>query len=160
MNRLFDFFNAVAKDTAVGVKGYLKSRVIIMAIVFLILSIGLVTIESPMPYLFAFIIALIDIVPLLGAGIIMIPWGIISYFGGNIELGKGILILYVILTILKQVIEPKVLGKQIGLSPIYTFIVTIIGSVVFGPIGLIIGPIIAITIKSIVKNRNTMNKDK
>lgn len=158
MNKFMEFLNMVAKDASIGVKGYLKSRIIIMAMAFLILSVGLTIIDSPMPYLFAFIISLIDIIPLLGAGIIMIPWGIVSYFWGNSELGKEILILYVVFTILKQVIEPKVLGKQIGLSPIYTFIATIVGSIIFGPIGLIMGPIIAIIIKSIIKNRNIMNK--
>lgn len=158
MNNLSELLSAIIKDTAVGVKGYFKSRVIIMAIVFLILSVGLLIIKAPMPYLIALIIALLDIVPLLGAGIVMIPWGIIAYFWGNREIGVGVFVLYVVLTIAKQFIEPKVLGDQIGIKPLYTFLATIIGSLIFGPLGLILGPILAVVINSIIKTKSIWNK--
>ena len=102
----------------------------------MILSVGFIIIKAPMPLLIAFLIALLDIVPLLGAGVVMIPWGIIAYFWGSQELGVGVFVIYVVLTILKQFIEPKVLGEQIGIRPLYTFIATVLGSLVFGPIGL------------------------
>lgn len=158
MNNLSELLSAIIKDTAVGVKGYFKSRVIIMAIVFLILSVGLLIIKAPMPYLIALIIALLDIVPLLGAGIVMIPWGTIAYFWGNREIGVGVFVLYVVLTIAKQFIEPKVLGDQIGIKPLYTFLATIIGSLIFGPLGLILGPILAVVINSIIKTKSIWNK--
>lgn len=158
MNNLSELLSTIIKDTAVGVKGYFKSRVIIMAIVFLILSVGLLIIKAPMPYLIALIIALLDIVPLLGAGIVMIPWGTIAYFWGNREIGVGVFVLYVVLTIAKQFIEPKVLGDQIGIKPLYTFLATIIGSLIFGPLGLILGPILAVVINSIIKTKSIWNK--
>lgn len=157
MNNFTELIITILKDTVFGVKGYLKSRLIIMGLVFGMLSIGFLIIEAPMPYLIAFVIALVDIVPLFGAGIIMIPWGIISYFWGNREIGIGVLVLYVVITILKQLIEPKVLGDQIGIRPLYTFIATILGSVIFGPIGLILGPILAVVINSIIKGKNAWN---
>ena len=153
MDNLMNFINEILRDATKGVKGYFKSRVIIMGIVFLILSIGFVIIEAPMPYLLAFIIAALDIIPLLGAGIVMIPWGFYMYFFGDRELGIGLAILYVVLTILKQFIEPKVLGGQIGIRPLYTFLATIIGSIIFGPMGIILGPIIAVIINSMLKTK-------
>ena len=159
MGNLLDILNTILKDAALGLKGYLKSRVIIMGFVFLILSVGFLIIKAPMPYLLALLIALLDIVPILGAGIVMVPWGIISYFWGIRELGVGLIVLYVILTISKQLIEPKVLGDQIGIKPLYTFLSTIIGSLLFGPLGLILGPMLAIVINSIIRIRN-MNNDK
>ena len=158
MNRVFDFFSAVVKDTTLGVKGYFKSRLIIMAIVFLILSIGFLILDAPMPYFLAFIISLIDMIPLLGAGIVIIPWGIFSYFWVNRDLGTGIIILYVVLTISRQFFEPKILGNQIGIRPLYTFLITLLGSIIFGPIGLFLGPLIAIIINAIIKSRNIMDK--
>lgn len=154
MNNLLELLDRIIKDSFMGIKGYLKSRVIILGIVFLILSVGFVIIDAPMPFLIAFLIALLDIVPLLGAGIVMIPWGMIAYFGANEDLGIGVFVLYFVLTILKQFIEPKVLGDQIGIRPLYTFIATVLGSMMFGPIGFILGPIIAVIINSIVKDRD------
>lgn len=158
MNNFVDLLSLIIKDTVGGLKGYFKSRLIIMLIVFGMLSIGLTIIESPMPYLIAFILSVLDILPLLGAGIVMIPWGIISYIWGTKDLGLGLLILYVIITLAKQFIEPKVLGDQIGIRPLYTFIATIAGSLIFGPIGLILGPILAVVINSIIKAKSVMDK--
>lgn len=158
MNNISELLKIILKDTVYGVKGYFKSRVIIMAIVFVIVSIGLLFIDAPMPYLIAFVIALVDIVPLLGSGIIMIPWGVISYFWGDKEVGIGVLILYVVLTISKQFVEPKVLGDQIGIRPLYTFVATILGSLILGPVGLILGPILAVVISSIMKAKKAWDK--
>jgi len=106
----------------------------------------------------AFIISLIDMIPLLGAGIVIIPWGIFSYFWVNRDLGTGIIILYVVLTISRQFFEPKILGNQIGIRPLYTFLITLLGSTIFGPIGLFLGPLIAIIINAVIKSRNIMGK--
>ena len=158
MNNMIELLNTILKDAIFGLKGYLKSRVIILVIVFIILSIGFVIVEAPMPYLLALGIVVLDIIPLIGAGLVMIPWAFISYFWGNRELGIGVIILYVVLTILKQFIEPKILGDQIGIKPIYTFLATIIGSLIFGPLGLILGPILAVILNSILKVKNANNK--
>ncbi len=158
MDNLIELLGIILKDTIGGLKGYFKSRLIIMAIVFGILSIGLVVIEAPMPYLLAFLISLLDIIPLLGAGLVMIPWGIISYFSISKDMGTGILIVYVILTIAKQFIEPKVLGDQIGIRPLYTFLATLLGSLAFGPLGLVFGPILAVIINSIITTKMAWDK--
>lgn len=161
MNNFLDLIKIVLKDTIGGLKGYFKARVIIMLIVFGILSLGFLIIGTPVPYLLAFIIALLDIIPLLGAGIVMVPWGVISYIWGNKEIGVGVLVLYVVLTISKQFIEPKVLGDQIGISPIYTFIATIAGSLIFGPLGLVLGPILAVIVNSVLKTKKAWeNREK
>lgn len=158
MNNMMNLINEIFKDTTKGVKGYFKSRVIIMGIVFFMLCIGFLVINAPMPFLLAFIIAILDIIPLVGAGLVMIPWAFYSYFLGNRELGIGLAVLYVILTISKQFIEPKVLGDQIGIRPLYTFLATIIGSIVFGPFGLILGPIFAVVLNSIIKTKKAYDK--
>ena len=154
MNNIIDLLNQLIKDTEKGVKGYLKAQLILMFLTFIILGIGLVIIDAPLPILIALIIAILDIVPILGSGIVMIPWSIISFISGNNSMGINLAILYVVATITRQIIEPKITGDQIGIRPIYTFIATLIGSMIFGPIGVIAGPIIVVILKSLYEIKN------
>lgn len=153
MDKIIDFIIEIIKDSFIGIKGLLKSQIIIMGITFVILSIGLSIIQVKYSIIIALGIALIDIIPVVGSGIIMIPWSIISFIIGNSNLGLGLAIIYVSLTVLRQIIEPIIMGNQIGVRPLYTFGATILGSIIFGPIGIIIGPFIAIIISSIYKTK-------
>lgn len=154
MNNIIDLLNQLIKDTGKGIKGYLKAQLMLMFSTFIIFGIGLVIIDAPLPILIALIIAILDIVPILGSGIVMIPWSIISFISGNNSMGINLAILYVVVTITRQIIEPKITGDQIGIRPIYTFIATLIGSMIFGPIGVIAGPIIVVILKSLYEIKN------
>lgn len=160
INNFQNFLKLILEDTGKGIKGYVKSRFIIMFITFLILSIGLTIIDAPFAMPIAILISILDIIPLLGAGIVLIPWAFASYFGSNKELGINLAILYIVMTILKQFIEPKILGNQIGVRPLYTFLATIIGSLILGPIGVLIGPLIAVVINSIIKVNKNLDRKK
>ena len=69
-------------------------------------------------------------------------------------MGINLAYIYVVVTITRQIIEPKITGDQIGIRPIYTFIATLIGSMIFGPIGVIAGPIIVVILKSLYEIKN------
>lgn len=141
-------------DTSRGVKGYFKAQISLMLITFIALLVGLNILHVKFSVFIALGIALVDILPVVGSGIIMIPWSIISFISGDNEIGKGIAILYVILLVSRQLIEPYIMGKNIGVRPLYTFLATIMGSVLLGPVGILIGPLAAIVISSILKVRN------
>src|SRR5699024_9990626 len=96
------------------------------------------------PVLISIGISLLDIIPVLGIGIILVPWAIIQLFMGNTYLGVGLGVLYIITVILRQVLEPIIIGKSIGLRPLYTLGITIAASVIIGPLGVVLGPLIAI----------------
>ncbi len=149
-----EILKQILKDTGKGVRGYFKAQLTLMIITFLTLAIGLNIIDIRFNILIALGIALVDMLPVFGSGIVMVPWSIISFISGNNELGKSLAILYVILLVSRQFIEPYILGRSIGVKPLYTFLVTIIGSIAFGPVGIIIGPLIAVVITSIFKARN------
>lgn len=144
-----DKIRIVINDAKKGIGGYFKAQLILMVMTFIIFSIGLVLIDAPFPLLLGFIIAVVDILPVLGSGIIMIPWSIISLIMGNSDFAIALAIVYVISTLVRQILEPKIIGDKIGLRPLYTFIATIAGALLIGPIGIILGPIIAVIIKSI-----------
>ena len=90
------------------------------------------------------IIALIDIVPVLGTGTVMIPWSIYSFVTGEIGMGIGVLVIYAIISVIRQIIEPKLVAGQVGISPIITIIAMYVGIKVFGAIGIFILPFIVI----------------
>ena len=104
----------------------------------------------------AFIIAIVDILPLLGSGIVLVPWGLLELALG-VDTGSQILVLYIILLVVKQVLEAKIVGSSIGVRPIYTFFAMILGTIFLGPFGIFLGPFLLIVANSIYKN---INRDK
>lgn len=158
MKNIIDFITEIINDTGKGIVGYIKSQLILMTITFIAFSIGLYIIGAPLPILIALGIAILDIVPILGSGLVMIPWSIISFISGDTDMGTKLAILYVCLVILRQIIEPKITGDQIGVRPLYTFAATVLGSIILGPIGVIAGPIIAVIINSILRVKKKWDK--
>lgn len=123
----------VIKDYVVNVIfKFGKAYCIIMLITFIELSIGLIVLGVHSPFLIAAIIAIVDILPILGSGTILIPWALYTLFSGNYVLGIGLGVLYIIITVIRQVLEPRVVGKQIGLYPLLTLICMFVGARFFG----------------------------
>ena len=112
-----------------------------MSLTFVELSIGLTIIHVPNSVIIALLIAIFDILPVLGTGGIMIPWVVISAFSGDYPLALGLLIVYVVITIIRNILEPKIVGSQIGLHPVITLCSMFIGVQLFGVIGLFGFPI-------------------
>ena len=103
--------------------------------------------DSPYIIFISIAIAFIDIIPVLGTGTVLIPWSVISFITGNIGMGIGVLALYVIILVIRQIIEPKLVAGQVGLPPIATIIAMYVGSKTLGVLGFFILPFIVILIK-------------
>lgn len=132
------------KDNVIGSLGkFIKAYSLIISVTFIELSIGFWILKVPNPFLFGGLIALIDIMPIIGTGAILIPWFIIAFIMGNTTMGVGILILYIIITAVRQTIEPRIVGQQIGLHPIVTLILMYVGAQLMGVLGLLLLPILA-----------------
>ena len=86
------------------------------------------------------LIAIIDILPVLGIGTVLIPWFVWSFITGNIGLGFALMIIYILLTIIRQTIEPKLVSKQLGIHPLITLLSMYAGFKIVGFSGLILGP--------------------
>ena len=139
-----------AKETfLVVLKRYGKSYGIIMGITFVELSIGLIILRQEKALLIAMLIAIFDIFPILGAGAILIPWAIVSLLSGATVKGIGLLALYIIITVIRQFLEPRVVGHQVGLHPLVTLIAMLVGTKLFGAIGLLGLPIACAIMKSL-----------
>lgn len=125
----------------------IRSYALIMSITFIELAIGFSIISIPNSILIAFIISIFDILPVLGTGGVMIPWTIITLFQGNYQTGFGLLFIYIFVTIIRNILEPKIVGKQLGLHPIITLVSMFIGASLIGVTGLFLFPIIVSLIK-------------
>lgn len=136
-NMIFDIKNYIVGTLFKFMKAYL----IIITITFIELSIGLTILKVSNSISVALIISCVDILPVLGTGGIVIPWIIIEILRGNIILAIGLLILYIVITIIRNIIEPKIVGEQIGLNPLIVLISIFVGLKLFGFIGLFLVPI-------------------
>lgn len=96
------------------------------------------------------IISIVDALPILGTGTILIPWAIYSFLTGNVRMGLSLFILYCIVLIVRQLIEPKIVSEQIGIHPLLTLIAMYTGLNLLGFFGLIIGAITLLLLKNIL----------
>lgn len=132
------------KDNVIGSLGkFIRAYALIISITFIELSIGFLIIGIPTPFLIGFVVAIIDILPVLGTGTVLLPWSIIAFSMGDTRVGLGMLILYIFITVIRQILEPKIVGQQIGLHPIVTLILMFVGVQLMGILGLFMLPIIA-----------------
>lgn len=129
----------------------LKSYLILMAITFVELSVGLLIMRIPSPFLIAGLIAFVDLMPVLGCGTVLIPWGIIALIQGNFLLGAGLLILYVIILVVRNIIEPKIVGDQVGMHPLITLLAIFVGFRFIGVLGIFVVPVACIIVTQLYK---------
>jgi len=128
---------------------YLKAIGILITITFCELLIGFTLFDVDYAVILAMVIAIIDALPILGTGTVLIPWGFILLIMGNYTLGFCILGLYLFVLIVRQLIEPKIVGQQIGIYPLLTLIAMYTGVRFVGLGGVIIGPIVLIILKNV-----------
>lgn len=150
VKRLIKHLRAIT--SALG--NYLKAEAILIAISFIIILVGLYIgkltgLKIDYPLLCALGISFVDALPILGSGVIIIPWAIFSFLDGNISLSILLIGLFVFTIVVRQIIEPKLVSNKIGIHPIFTLIAMYTGFKVTGLIGLFLGPIILIILKNI-----------
>ena len=95
----------------------------------------------------AVVIAVLDILPVLGTGSVLIPWGIFAALNGDFKMAAGVLILYLVITVIRKIIEPKLVGKQVGLHPVLTLAGMLLGLKFAGFIGMLGVPFLLAFVK-------------
>lgn len=160
-NLVLGFFRPETRDKIVRAKNLLipslgkmaRAYGKIIAITFCEISLGLGLLkilgifDSGYIFIIAIIIALIDIVPVLGTGTVLIPWALISLFNGDYAMAIGLVIMYVCITVIRQIIEPKLVAAQLGIPAFLMVIAMFMGTKLFGFIGLFLLPITLVMLK-------------
>ncbi len=150
-NKRYGMMKQGIYHTKTVLSAYIKSYTLLFCLTFIELCIGFAILKIPYPTIIALCIAVFDILPILGTGGVLIPWALICLFIGNTPLGIGIFVLYLIITAIRNTIEPKIVGQQIGLHPLATLMAMFVGMNMFGLAGLIFFPVTLVIIVSMVK---------
>ena len=142
------------REITIKLGGYLKAEAILILVSFVISLVGLyifkfVGMNVKYPLLIALGIGFVDALPILGSGSVMAPWAVMEALNGDIQLGISILVLWIIMSIVRQFLEPKIVSGKIGIHPIFTLIAMYTGFKVIGVMGMLVGPIVLIILKSV-----------
>ena len=140
----------IKKHLLAKISGFVRAYFILLLLTFGELLVGFSVLRVPYPLLLAVIVSLLDILPLLGVGTVLIPWALAEIlFARDYYTGIGLFIIYVIITVVRQITEPKVVAGSLGLPPLLTLIAMYAGLKLFGFFGIIIGPFAVLVIKSV-----------
>ena len=129
--------------------GWLRAQLKLMGITFLILNAGLLLLRVRYPVLAALVITVVDALPVFGTGTILIPWALALFLQGETKTGIGLVILYGAAALSRQALEPRLVGKQVGLNPVLTLLALYTGYRLLGVGGMIVFPIAAMLFKQL-----------
>lgn len=130
-----------------AIGGYIRTQVILMSLTFIICLIGLFLFDVEYALLLSVIIAIIDALPVFGSGTVLIPWVIYNALVGQYSLAVGLLGIYGVIFVTRQIMEPRILSSQIGIYALVTVMAVYIGYKIIGFFGLILGPAIVVVIQ-------------
>ena len=138
----------------VGVR-YIRSYVILMSVTFVIMLVGFLIMRVKNALFLALVISLLDLLPLIGVGTVLVPWSIFQLIFGSPVVGVGLIVLLVIHEITRQFAEPRVVGKSLGLHTIVSLVLLYVGYSLFGFFGLLLTPVVGILAGLLINKNDT-----
>lgn len=154
-----DLLNTGAHYTKTMVLVYIKSYSLLFLLTFVELTIGFLILKIPNAAVLAIAIAVFDLMPVLGTGGVLLPWALMMLIMENYVMAIGILVLYLIITGIRNTLEPKIVGKQIGLHPLATLAAMLLGLRLFGLVGMFALPIALTVANAMRRTRQTGEKN-
>ncbi len=127
---------------------YIKAQGIIIFLIAVVMSVGLMLMKNSYAILLGAGIAVFDAFPVMGSGIILVPWALIEIAGGDFFAASILITLFVIATFLREILEPRLLGKELGMKPLFVLIAVYVGAKLFGIGGILLGPVALTVLKA------------
>lgn len=157
--RFLDLFEDKSRGKIEGVLGnlrssligFLRAQVILSALTYTVSLIGLLVLRVEYPFAVALLVIIVDILPILGTGSVFVPWAAFLFLKGDVPLVIGLLALFIVITIFRRIVEPKILGDSIGIGALPTLVGLYVGFKLMGVVGLFLGPILIILYKEMRK---------
>ncbi len=154
--------NKVAEIKNVFIECFLKISIgyfWLYLITFFELLFGFTMLGISNPFLLAFLISFVDLLPVLGTGTVLLPWAIIGFLQNDFKIGFGLTILYVFIVIIRNFLEPKIIGRQTGINPLFTLVFIFLGFRIGGLIGMIVIPVILTVAFTYFRNQIASEKN-
>ena len=140
-------FLSQLRSTALGAfGGYVKAELLLSVGVFFILLAGFFLIRQPYGLLLALGLAVMDFIPIIGAGTVMVPWAFIDLFTGDLPAAAALMSIWGVIALFRRVMEPKFVGDQTGLSPILSLVSIYVGMKLAGVLGMVFGPVVLLVV--------------
>lgn len=131
--------------------GYFKAQLKIMAVVFIILTVGFLILNVHFSFVFALLIAFLDFLPFFGTGTALIPWAAYKFMVGDYKMMIGLIILYGVTQLVRQLIQPKLVGDSMGLNPLVTLVLLYMGYKTGGVFGMIFAVPVGLIVMNLYK---------
>ena len=129
--------------------GFMKAQLILSLLTFVLAYIGLSVLRVDFSLIMAIIIVIVDILPILGTGSVLVPWAIYAFSQGQTNLGIGFVVLFLVITVVRRAVEPKIMSSNMGISPLAALISMFIGLKMVGIWGLFLGPAVVILFETL-----------
>ena len=139
---------------SVGIR-YIRAYFLLMLAVFSISLTGLLLLGAKHAFLIAIIISVLDVLPAIGVGTVLVPWGVIQIFFGSRPFGIGLIILFFTVELVRQLLEPRIVGKHLGIHPLASLILIWGAFSLFGIAGIILVPVLVVPINALFGKNNT-----
>lgn len=142
----------IRRAASAGFGGYVRSQLILTVGVFFILLLGFLLVRQPYFLLLALALAVLDFIPIIGSGTVMVPWAVVDVVLGDYRHALGLMAVWGLVVLFRRVAEPKILGDQTGLSPLLSLVSVYVGMKVAGVLGMILGPVVCLVGLSLVRS--------
>lgn len=138
--------------------GYLRAYLSITFLVFSMLLVGFLVLRVEYAFILALVFALLDLLPVLGVGLFLLPWSVGCFLFGDFKMGVGLALLFFVVVTVRQIAEPKIIGARLGIHPLLILGAMYVGLGLFGGAGMIFGPLAALVVKSCIDVRTSNEK--
>lgn len=132
-----------------SVFGWLTAQLKLISITFAVLTMGFILLRVTYAPVWAVLIALVDALPVLGTGTVLVPWSIVCFLQGDTVRALGLLGIYAVVLLLRTVLEPKLVGRQLGLDSLVTLAAMYVGYRLWGILGMLLSPLLAVTVQQL-----------
>jgi sporulation integral membrane protein YtvI len=141
----------VLEDLKRALSGFIRAQLILISITAIIMCIGLLILDVPYAFSIALIVGLTDLLPYIGVSAVAIPWIGYLFLTGDMHLGAGLAIVFIVIIVVRNLLEPKLVASSVGLDPLLTLIAIFAGLKIFGVLGLIIGPVAIVILMALYR---------
>ncbi len=155
-----DRYIPALKNMKTALLGWLKAQLKLAGVTWAIVGTGFFLLKVPYGILWAALVALVDAVPVLGTGTVLVPWALVKFLQGDMTRGIGFLVIYGLALTVRTILEPRLVGKHLGLDPLWTLAAFYTGFMLWGVGGMLFAPVLATAVKAAVISRGESNPDR